>query len=142
MDDNYHKKNVSDTITSPIKKKKKCKWHNYKPNQKLLSCMLLWKKIIKILWHSFEIFIFKKREKSLFCLHFCKHCFSCSSLIPAYSLYVSTISVAKHSIKRVGVCFLICFGNKLQDFLIKEVNSGLIIAALSLRKISVTNTHA
>ena len=98
---------------------KKCKWHKYKPNQKLLSCMLLWKKIIKILWHSFEIFIFKKREKSLFCRHFCKHCFSCSSLIPAKCLYVFTISVAKHSIKRVG-CFLISFGNKLQDFLVNR----------------------
>ena len=60
---------------------KKHKWHKYKPNQKLPSCMLLRKKNI-ILWHSFEIFI-KKRQKSLFCRHFCKHCFSCSSLILA-----------------------------------------------------------
>ena len=78
------------------------------------------KKIIKILWHSFEIFVFKKREKSLFCCHFCKHCFSCSSQIPAKCLYVYTFSVAKHSIKRVGLCSLISFGNKLKDFLINR----------------------
>ena len=74
--------------------------------------MLLWKK--KILWHSFEIFIFKKREKSLFCCHFCKHCFSYSSVIPA-KCFVSTISVAKHS--------------------------RLIIHELSLRKISGARKH-
>ena len=95
---------------------KKCKWHKYKLNQKLPSCMLVWKNIIKILWHSFEIFVFKKRDKLLFCRHFCKHCFSCSSLILAKCLYVSTVSVAKYSIKRVGLCFLICFGNNLKDF--------------------------
>ena len=75
--------------------------------------MLLWKKK-KILWHSFEIFIFKKREKSLFCRHFCKHCFSYSSVIPA-KCFVSTISVAKHS--------------------------RLIINELSLRKISGARKH-
>ena len=107
-------------------RKKKCKWHKYKPNQKLLSCLLLWKKI-NILWHSFEILIFKKHEKSLLCCHFCKHCFSCSSLIPAKCLYVSTISVAKHSIKRVGLCFLICFGYKLQDFLINSPASNTCV---------------
>ena len=80
------------------------------------NCTSLEKKII-ILWHSFEIFIFKTRQKSLFCRHFWKHCFSCSSLIPAKYLYVSTISVAKHLIKRVGLCFLRCFSNKTKDFL-------------------------
>ena len=80
---------------------KKCKWNKYKLNQKLVNCMLLRKKIIIILWHSFEILVIKKCQKSLFCRHFCKHCFSCSSLIPAKYLYVSIISVAKHSVKRV-----------------------------------------
>ena len=79
--------------------RKKCKWHKYKLNQNLLSCMLLRNKIIIILWHSLEIFIIKKRQKSLFSRHFCKHCFSSSSLLPAKYLYVSTISVAKHSKK-------------------------------------------
>ena len=96
---------------------KKCKWHKYKINQNLPSCMLLNKKIIIILWLNFEIFIIKKCQKFLFCCHFCKHCFSCSSLILAECLYVSTISVAKHSIKRVGLCFLGCSGNKIKDFL-------------------------
>ena len=96
---------------------KKCKWHKYKINQKLPSCTLLKKKIIIILWLNFEIFIIKKCQKLLFCCHFCKHCFSCSSLILAKCLYVSTISVAKHSIKRVGLCFLRCSGNKIKDFL-------------------------
>ena len=69
----------------------------------------------------FEIFVFKTREKSLFCRHFYKHCFSCFSLIPAQCLYFSTIPVAKHSIKIVGLCFLIWFGNKLKDFLINGI---------------------
>ena len=50
------------------------------------SCLLLRKKIIIILWLGFEIFIIKKRQKSLFCRHFYKHCFSCSLLIPAKCL--------------------------------------------------------
>ena len=104
MGDNYRKKDVSDTNISSIK-----------------SCQVACysgKKIIKILWHSSEIFVLKKREKLLFCRHFCKHCFSCSSLIPTKCLYVSTISVAKHSMKRVGLCFLRCFGNKIKNFLV------------------------
>ena len=96
-------KNVSETNISSIKS---CRVACYSG-----------KKIIIILWDSFEISIIKKRQKSLFCCHFCKHCFSCSSLIPAKYLYVSTISVAKHSIKRVGSCFLRCFGNKIKDFI-------------------------
>ena len=35
---------------------------------------------------------------------------------PSKFLHVSTISVAKHSIKGVGLFFLICFGNKLRDY--------------------------
>ena len=80
---------------------KKCKWEKYKFNQKLPSCMLLRKTIIIILWLSFEIFMIKRCQKLLFFRHFCKHCFSSFSVIPAKCLYVSTISVAKHSIKRI-----------------------------------------
>ena len=128
MDDNYRKKNVSDTSISPIK-----------------SCWVACysgKKIIKILWHSFETFIFKKREKSLFCRHFCKHCFSCSSLIPTKCLYVSTISVAKHSIKSQDYVFSFVSVINSRIFSINGVNSRLIINELSLRKISATTTHA
>ena len=116
---------------------KKCKWHKYKPSQKLPSCMLLKKKIVIILRLSFEIFIIKKGQKSLFCHHFCKHCFSCHFLILAKFLYVSTISVTKHSIKKITLCFFRCFGNKIKDFLMH-----LIISELSLRKISATTSHA
>ena len=53
VDNNCCKKIVSDTNISSIKS---CQGACYSG-----------KEIIKILWHSFEIFIFKKHEKLLFC---------------------------------------------------------------------------
>ena len=98
---------------------KKCKWHKFRFNQKPLVACYSGKEIIIILWLGFEIFIIEKCQKSLFCRHFCKHCFFFSALIPAKCLYVSRISVGKHSMKRVISCFLKSFGNKIIDFLME-----------------------
>ena len=95
----------------------KCKWHKFRFSQKPLVACYLGKEIIIILWVSFEIFIIEKCQKSLFCRHFCKHCFFFSSLIPAKCLHVSRISVVKHSMKRVVSRFLKSFVYKITDFL-------------------------
>ena len=95
---------------------KKCKWHKYSFNRKLLVACYSGKEIIVILWLNFEIFIIEKCQKLLFCRHFCKDCFFFSSLIPAKCLYVSRISVAKHSTKRVISRVLRSFGYKIKDF--------------------------
>ena len=123
---------------------KKCKWHKYKLNLKLPTCILLRKKnYYNPMTQSWNIY-YQKTSKIAILSPFCKHCFSCSSLIPSKYLYVSTISVAKHSIKRVGLCFLRYFGNKIKDFLMNgsSFSPHLIISELPLRKISVTTTHA
>ena len=68
--------------------------------------------------------------------------FFCSSLIPTKCLYVSTISVAKHSIKSQDYVFSFVSVINSRIFSINGVNSRLIINELSLRKISATTTHA
>ena len=103
MDDNYRKKNVSDTNISSIKS---CRLVCYAGN-----------KIYILLWHSFEIFIIKKLQKSLFCCHFCKQCFSCSLLILAKYLCFHNFSGQTFN-KTSRLCFVRCFGNKIKDFLI------------------------